>query len=209
MTPLVPESYLETRRLQIIEAAVSCFSQKGFHQTTMQDICKTAELSPGAVYNYFRSKEDIVATCAEISLQRNQEIFTTAAAQDTVGAFNEVARALFSIAKQEEIAQAMSFDLEMWAESTRNQRLAEILHNNENTILAQLTDMVEGGQREGVFSKQLDAEAIARVLFALFLGFEVQMASNPNMDIDAYAAVCNAILQGTFSREKEYRHENQ
>ena len=208
MTPLVPEAYLETRRLQIIEAAVSCFSRKGFHQTTMQDICKTAGLSPGAVYNYFRSKEDIVATCAEISLKRNEEIFATAAAQDTVGAFSEVARAVFSIAKQEGIAQAMSFDLEMWAESTRNQRVAQILRNNADTILSQLVGLVEGGQREGVFSKQLDAEAIARVFFSLILGFEVQMASNLDVDIDAYAAVCIAIVQGTFSTQKEGRHDS-
>ncbi len=208
MTPLVPESYLETRRLQIIEAAVSCFSQKGFHKTTMQDICKAAELSPGAVYNYFRSKEDIVANCAEISLQRNQEIFTTAAAQDTIGAFSEVGRSMFSIAKQEGIAQAISFDLEMWAESTRNERVAQILHKNADTILSWLVGLIEGGQREGVFSKQLDAETIARVLLSLFIGFEVQLALNPDMDIDAYAAVCNAIIQGTLFNQKGDRHES-
>ncbi len=36
-------------------------------------------LSPGAAYNYFASKEDIVAACAEISLQRNQVTFAAAA----------------------------------------------------------------------------------------------------------------------------------
>ena len=60
MSPKVSEAYIETRRNEILEAAFKCFSEKGFHNTTMQDIYKTANLSPGAVYNYFSSKEDIV-----------------------------------------------------------------------------------------------------------------------------------------------------
>ncbi|HIN34796.1 MAG TPA: TetR/AcrR family transcriptional regulator, partial [Dehalococcoidia bacterium] len=37
-----------------------------FHQTNIQDICKEAELSPGAVYRYFPSKDHIIAaTCTD------------------------------------------------------------------------------------------------------------------------------------------------
>lgn len=202
MTPLMPEAYLETRRRQIIEAAVSCFSKKGFHQTTMQDICKAAGLSPGAVYNYFRSKEDIVATCAEVSQQRNEEIFVNAAAEgrDTMSIFDAVMSAFFSLAKQEGIAQALKFDLEMWAESTRNERVADILQINKDALMRQIVNAVKRGQSEGIFSSELDSEATAQVLFSLYLGLEVQMASNPDMDIDSYAAVCEAIMRGTFSK---------
>jgi hypothetical protein len=45
--PKVTEAHLEARRRQIVDAAAACFSQRGFHQTTMQDICKQAALSPG------------------------------------------------------------------------------------------------------------------------------------------------------------------
>ena len=205
MTPLVPEAYLETRRRQIIEAAVMCFAQKGFHQTTMQDICKAAELSPGAVYNYFRSKEDIVAACAEVSQQRNEEIFVNAAVEgrDTMSGFYAVMSAFFSLAKQEGITEATKFDLEMWAESTRNKRVADILQKNKDALMRQIVNAVKRGQGEDIFSSELDSEAVAQVLFSLFLGLEVQMASNPGMDVDAYAAVSKAIVNGTFSREKE------
>jgi AcrR family transcriptional regulator len=54
--PKVTEAHLEARRQQILDAALACFSRRGFHQSTMQDICQEAELSPGAVYRYFRSK---------------------------------------------------------------------------------------------------------------------------------------------------------
>jgi len=62
--PKVTEAHIEARRHQILEAARTCFSRQGFHQTTVQDICKEAGLSPGAVYRYFPSKDHIIAaTC--------------------------------------------------------------------------------------------------------------------------------------------------
>lgn len=61
MSPKVPEAYLKARRDEIIYAASKCFTEKGFHNMTMQDIYDATGLSPGAVYNYFSNKEDIVA----------------------------------------------------------------------------------------------------------------------------------------------------
>ena len=51
--PKVTEAHLEARRQQILDAASACFSRQGFHQTTMQGICREVDLSPGAVYRYF------------------------------------------------------------------------------------------------------------------------------------------------------------
>jgi AcrR family transcriptional regulator len=198
MTPNVPESYLKARQEQIINAAVICFSQKGFHQTTMKDICKEAGLSPGAVYNYFPSKEDIVERCAEMSLQRNEAMFTSASDKNIVEAFKDVTTMIFSLTKQEGIRQALSFDLELWAESTRNKRVYEVLHNNEEAMIAMLVQMVHKGQKEGIFNSEVDAGSFARVLFSMFIGFEVQLVSNPDMDIDSYIAVLNSLVEGTL-----------
>ncbi|MFB5191007.1 TetR/AcrR family transcriptional regulator [Alicyclobacillus fastidiosus] len=54
-----PEKIRE-RRDQIIEAAVQLFREKGFHKTTTREIAKASGLSNGAVYEYVRSKEDIL-----------------------------------------------------------------------------------------------------------------------------------------------------
>ncbi len=56
----------ERRRQQIMVAAKRIFSDKGFGHATMEDIANEAELSPGTLYLYFRSKDEL---CVSLSLR--------------------------------------------------------------------------------------------------------------------------------------------
>ncbi|WP_026405543.1 TetR/AcrR family transcriptional regulator [Actinomadura rifamycini] len=58
--PRVSEEHLERRRRQILDAARACFIRQGVHATSMQDIFAEAGLSAGAVYRYFKSKNEII-----------------------------------------------------------------------------------------------------------------------------------------------------
>src|SRR3989304_6147095 len=66
----VTEAHLEARRDQIVNAAWTCFAQKGYHQTTMQDIASEAGISAGAIYRYFPGKEAVLKAIND----RSQEI---------------------------------------------------------------------------------------------------------------------------------------
>ena len=59
----------ERRRQQIIVAAKRVFSKNGFSRTTMEDIAKEAELSPGTLYLYFKNKEELYASLSLRILQ--------------------------------------------------------------------------------------------------------------------------------------------
>jgi AcrR family transcriptional regulator len=50
------------RRRQIMVAAKKVFSIKGFTKTTMEDIARKAELSPGTLYLYFKNKDELYAS---------------------------------------------------------------------------------------------------------------------------------------------------
>jgi TetR/AcrR family transcriptional regulator, transcriptional repressor of aconitase len=63
--PKVSEEHLDARRRQIVDAAIVCFARDGFHRATMQDICREARLSPGAIYRYFSGKDEIVEAIAD------------------------------------------------------------------------------------------------------------------------------------------------
>ena len=66
--PKISEEAREARRTQILDAAWRCFDKEGLHATTMQDIIGASGLSAGAVYSYYKSKDDLifaaVTTCA-------------------------------------------------------------------------------------------------------------------------------------------------
>jgi len=56
---------VEDRRDQIIDAAMQVFAQKGFTRATNKDIAREAGITPGLIYYYFESKEDLLKTIIE------------------------------------------------------------------------------------------------------------------------------------------------
>src|SRR3954451_7223267 len=71
--PRVSEEPLIARREQILDAARVCFLAKGLHNTSMQDLIHEAGLSVGAVYRYFKSKNEIInaiATTVTVGLRQ-------------------------------------------------------------------------------------------------------------------------------------------
>lgn len=54
------ENLIEVRRQQIVDGAVKLFQEKGFHRATTREIAKAAGFSIGTLYEYIRSKEDVL-----------------------------------------------------------------------------------------------------------------------------------------------------
>jgi AcrR family transcriptional regulator len=59
------QTIVEDRREQILEAALRVFAQKGFVRATNKDIAKEAGITPGLIYHYFESKEDLLKAAIE------------------------------------------------------------------------------------------------------------------------------------------------
>lgn len=51
---------IRERREQIVRAAVALFSEKGFHKATTRELARDSGISNGALYEYVKSKEDIL-----------------------------------------------------------------------------------------------------------------------------------------------------
>src|SRR5271154_1062120 len=63
--PKITEAQRETRRQQILEAALRCFSRDGFHNTTTADIVRESGVSQGTLYLYFATKDDIILALSD------------------------------------------------------------------------------------------------------------------------------------------------
>jgi AcrR family transcriptional regulator len=51
---------MKEKKLLILEAALKCFAQKGYHATSIQEIVDSVGIAKGSVYFYFKSKEDLL-----------------------------------------------------------------------------------------------------------------------------------------------------
>lgn len=75
--PRLTDATKAARRAQIIEAAISCFLEKGYTNTSMSDIIKASGLSSGSIYSHFSSKEDILISAINERLNSVKELYDT------------------------------------------------------------------------------------------------------------------------------------
>lgn len=78
--PRISPEKLEERRQQIRAAAARCFARKGIQATTMREIFAEAGLSAGAVYNYYKTKDELIADGITASTAESADAITAAAA---------------------------------------------------------------------------------------------------------------------------------
>ncbi|MFD1347874.1 TetR/AcrR family transcriptional regulator [Oceanobacillus caeni] len=69
------QELIKKRRDQMIKGAITLFKEKGFHRTTTREIAKASGFSIGTLYEYIRTKEDVLyLTCDAIYEQVRERI---------------------------------------------------------------------------------------------------------------------------------------
>jgi AcrR family transcriptional regulator len=165
---------MERRRKEILAAAKACFARDGFHATTMRDIYRESGLSPGAVYNHFASKEEIVRALGEERLRQAR------AQRDAVELIDDPLEAmrLLAAGTREVLVreQDLLMDLQFAGEALRNESIAEISRQTFNATLETVVGLIGRAQRTGQLDPSLDADALARLFIGIFQGVAVQTA---------------------------------
>src|SRR2546423_3051808 len=184
--PKVTDAHLEARRRQIVEAAIACFAREGFHRTTMQDICREADLSAGAIYSYFKGKEQIIEAIAAERHSREAAFFEAGRAAATPGeALREVGRAFFRSLDAPGERRRRRVVIQLWAEALRNDTILELVLGGVDPPIAAVAELVRQGQQSGEIPDEVDPEALARATTALFQGFVLQQAWYRELDVEA------------------------
>jgi AcrR family transcriptional regulator len=194
----MPQEHLDARRRQILDAARRCFIRNGFHATSMQDVLAEADLSVGAVYRYFKGKDDIISAIATEALTEVADAFTSYDSSNPPPLANIVDLVLEveqpPLAGSPEAARLL---VQIWSEALRSPVLA-----------AQLTEVMAGArrvvgglvtqhQKRGLLPDDVPAEQIAGVLIALVNGFMVQRAVFGTADPATFRAGLHALMSGS------------
>ncbi len=204
--PKVSDEYKLIKRQQIIDAAYRCFARNGFHQSSMRDIYEEAQLSAGAVYHYFESKEQIIQASFKFDQERSQVFFDTFKASDEpVLALTGIVDFFFKGLEGAAQLGANRVNIQGWGEALRNPELLQTIQEAFGGYKAVLAEIVVKGQKTGEINRALNPFSVGETLISLYLGLELQKAWNPDLNFGSYQAVVTAFLQGHFTKSKANR----
>lgn len=170
MCPRVTDQYKTEVKEKIVQAAITTFSKYGYDKTRMDDIAKSAKLGKGTLYLYFKSKEELFYDISENSIKELKEQLSKLFSkkedlvQDAEKFYDQYRNLIHD-------SEKVSF--EMIAESSRNPKLRKALYEQRMKVYDIVIDYLRRQIEKGFFRKDMDVNAIASGLVALYDGLTI------------------------------------
>ena len=178
----------ERRRQQIIVAAKRVFSEKGFSKTTMEDIAREAELSPGTLYLYFKNKDELYASLS-LRILQYMNIRLEDVTKETDGnpaqKIESIKEALYDVYQFDPMILINMFHLQS----------GETLKNISPALLDNITELSRNSLQilADIFKKTSDgnsflnrhSNAVADIVWSLFTGVVLWEESKRLVDDDS------------------------
>lgn len=180
----------EERRLEIIETALELFSEKGYEDTTIQDIVERMNVSPGLCYKYFRSKTEIFAATSEYYAMKAVEQIKVPTSDDTP-AIEKLS--LFIQRIFEYVMKHKEFE-ENYHEETEI-RASRLDHVAEQMVEI-MCPIVEQGVIEGVFDCKDVPNTTKFLVFGLIHTFHAEI---PDENAGDYIITFHTFMKDIFS----------
>ncbi|WP_458689657.1 TetR/AcrR family transcriptional regulator [Nocardia tengchongensis] len=202
--PRVSADHLERRRQQILDAAQTCFARKGLHATTMQDVFAESGLSAGAVYRYFKSKNDIIEALATEATVDLRATLTEAVYSDPLPTPPELVRLISAdVVKLSAPGGPVRVIPQAWALALTDANIADYVRTNILGFRRLWFDYANRMRDAGWLSPDADTDAVAKILLGLLPGFILQHLILGDADPDTFARGITDILPGYRSAAGE------
>ena len=192
------DSRAESRRRQVIDAAIRCFRRNGFHSTSMAALAKEAGMSVGHIYHYFENKEAIIAAFIEddleefrVAMRRLQESdgsFVDAMVDQADHGFDDMCDPEYA-----------GLFLEVTAEAGRNPRVAELVRQSDAAMRNTLAEMIAADCGCTAESDRSDLLGRVEVIAALYEGLTIRAIRNPEINRDAVLAAMRLAIARLLS----------
>jgi TetR/AcrR family transcriptional regulator, repressor for uid operon len=195
MPKLKPDTQ-RARREHILDAAERSFARAGFHRTTMQDICREAAVSPGALYVYFASKEDLIAGIAE------RDRATLADQLALVAAAPDLLQALSKLGEHYMVEQPrhkQQLVVELGCESMRGGSVGEIFRACDAAVLDQFEGLFQRAAADGKIRPELDPSTLAHAIAMIGDGLFWRRAVDPKFNAATMVPIVTALIAGLLN----------
>jgi AcrR family transcriptional regulator len=202
--PKVSAAYLAARRNQILDAAWTCFGRRGYHETTMQDICKESGLSYGALYRYFDSKEAILRATSERAQAEALNRVAEARSQggSPLEALHSLGATVFGTLNDPSCDAITKVHIETLPEALRRPDLVESLSAELRAWRSSMTALLTEARDAGHLSPAVDPEGLAVVLICLWEGLRVHHLIDPDhFTPEQVLGAVSALIAGVSSEK--------
>jgi AcrR family transcriptional regulator len=154
-------------RERLFRAALDLFAQRGFADTTVEDITNAADLGKGTFFNYFPSKDHLLLAFAEMQLGKLQSIIENL--RDTRDPFPQFFRTL-AVRMTEEPGRNPSIVRTLLLANLSSTPVREGMRINQARGHKLVSEFVQIGQDRGELRNDLPASDIAQVFRQMVFG---------------------------------------
>ncbi|TSD84582.1 TetR/AcrR family transcriptional regulator [Mycobacterium sp. KBS0706] len=183
----------EEKRRRILEAADGCFARRGFHATSMAEICEAAGMSAGNLYRYFPSKEAMIAALVDAEREETAALFRRVEdSDDPLAAVTALLERFLTLTTD---AAGHRLWLEILSEGARNPQIQAVLDRSDAEVRPALAHLVGRAATLGQADPAIDGDQAAIWLLMLIDGFSARVATDPGFDIAAGIAALPGMVR--------------
>ncbi|SLN32012.1 HTH-type transcriptional repressor KstR [Roseivivax jejudonensis] len=175
------------RERRILSAAVTMFRAKGYRAVRLEDLAERADVSVGTVYNYYRTKGDLLIAAVAMEVEEVLETGATIVATPPPG----VEPALMALIgfyydhsleylSKEMWRTAMALSIEA-PETPNGQRYSAL----DSRLEAQVTEMIRVLKRRGEVRADIDSTAMGQFVFNNLNMMFIEFVKDDAMTLDA------------------------
>ncbi|MEW5289111.1 TetR family transcriptional regulator [Erwinia papayae] len=166
---------------KLVAAAAACFAEKGFNATSVREIATRAGISQGAMYTYFKGKDELISA---IVLEEQQSALS-AQQQSYQGTFlQRVCSLLGSCISDVGYPVTHRLWVEIMAESARNPALQQTFIASDIAMRQGIAEIILQGIAAGEFRHDIDTDEMTIMLFALVDGLIGRKAINKDFSVE-------------------------
>jgi TetR/AcrR family fatty acid metabolism transcriptional regulator len=170
------EKKIIDKRAVILDAALKTFVKRGYPETKVAEIASEAGVAEGTLYNYFRSKEDLLL--ALFDEKWNQIINEIKDKISRLDDPNDKLKAIFSLVvvmfkKNRQLAELFMIDIKQSSIFLNNYTINRIVE-----FLDLIEEILNEGKRKGIYRKDLDTRVAKMVIFGAAQGILLSWVLN-------------------------------
>jgi AcrR family transcriptional regulator len=156
---------IAARKEQILKAAETVFSQKGYERATTREIAETADVSEGTLYNYFGSKSDLLDAVAKSFAHDIVTDITTLEADNLHDMMAELLTARLRSGRERRLLMLFLFEARLNPDAHRT-----VIQDAVQEIISAMEKRFQEEIERGVM-RPVDPSIMARAISATVMGF--------------------------------------